>query len=84
LYSAVAQSFLHATQCLPKTYNRVIIVCAVQGYARLAASCWQESPADRPMSEQLVLLLKQMRLESQSLQIEVNAACGSYLGYFST
>ncbi|WIA19722.1 hypothetical protein OEZ85_005648 [Tetradesmus obliquus] len=53
-----------------------------KGYARLAASCWQQRAADRPTFEQLVLLLKQMKSETQSLQMEANAACGSYMGFF--
>lgn len=57
---------------------------AAQGYARLAASCWQQRAADRPTFEQLVLLLEQMKSETQSLQMEANAACGSYMGYFSS
>ncbi|WIA40007.1 hypothetical protein OEZ86_013432 [Tetradesmus obliquus] len=55
-----------------------------KGYARLAASCWQQRAADRPTFEQLVLLLEQMKSETQSLQMEANAACGSYMGYFSS
>lgn len=55
-----------------------------KGYARLAASCWQQRAADRPTFEQLVLLLEQMKSETQSLQMEANTACGSYMGYFSS
>lgn len=60
------------------------VLSYVQGYAYVAASCWQESPRDRPSFAQLALLLERLRDEADSLQLEANSACGKVTGYFST